>query len=202
MKHRVPLTYIFLRENSSWDACGKTVTSSVEDRESALISRQYGVTVSFILLLYWNWCSYRLHMGVSGNLWIVVKDVKPLVVYDVECQMAMDSMKGKCASSWVDLGDTNLFCIPEVTSVFFSCCVSFPGDSLQFNQGNRGSLSLWFGTRNSSARNVGESGLFMRRGGILMRFLELRQEPGVYSRVTAGTSIRNWSLFSEITTPV
>ena len=33
-------------------------------------------------------------MVVSGNLWIVVKDVKPLVVYDVECGMALDSMKG------------------------------------------------------------------------------------------------------------
>ena len=40
-----------------------------------------------------------LEMGVSGNLWIVVKDVKPLAVYDVECEMAMDSVKGKCASS-------------------------------------------------------------------------------------------------------
>ena len=38
-------------------------------------------------------------MGVSGNLWIIVKDVKPLVVYDVEFEMAMDSMKGKYASS-------------------------------------------------------------------------------------------------------
>ena len=38
-------------------------------------------------------------MGVSENVWNVVKDVKPLVVYDVECEMAMDSMKGKCASS-------------------------------------------------------------------------------------------------------
>ena len=38
-------------------------------------------------------------MGVSGNLWIVVKDVQPLVVYDVECEMAMDSMNGKCDSS-------------------------------------------------------------------------------------------------------
>ena len=37
-------------------------------------------------------------MGVSGNLWILVKDVKSLVVYDVEREMAMDSMKGKCAS--------------------------------------------------------------------------------------------------------
>ena len=54
-------------------------------------------------------------MGVSGNLWIVVKDIKPLVLYDVECEMAMDSMNGKCASSLVDLGYTNLFCIPDVT---------------------------------------------------------------------------------------
>ena len=33
-------------------------------------------------------------MGVSGNLWIVVKDVKTIVVYDVESETAMDSMKG------------------------------------------------------------------------------------------------------------
>ena len=79
------------------------LTSSVEDRKTALISRRYGLPGSFILLLYWNWCSYRLEMGVSGNLWIVVKDVKPLV-YDVECEMAMDSMKGKCDSSWVIWG--------------------------------------------------------------------------------------------------
>ena len=85
------------------------LTFSVEDRESALISWRYGVPGSFILLLYCNWCSYRLEMGVSRNLWIVVKDVKPLVVYDVECEMAMDALKGKCASSWVDLGYTNLF---------------------------------------------------------------------------------------------
>ena len=43
-------------------------------------------------------------MGVSENLWIVVKDVKPLVLYDVEWEIAMDSMNGKCASSCVDLG--------------------------------------------------------------------------------------------------
>ena len=81
-------------------------------------------------------------MGVSGNLWIVVKDVKPLVVYDVECEMPVNSMKGKCASSLVDLGYNKLFCIPEVTSEFFSCCDSVLGDSIQFHQGNRGSLPL------------------------------------------------------------
>ena len=41
-----------------------------------------------------------------------------------------------------------------------------------------------------------------RRGESLMGVLELRQETGVYSRVTAGMSIRNWSLFSEVRTPV
>ena len=81
-------------------------------------------------------------MGVSGNLWIVVKDVKPLAIYDVECEIAMDSKKGKCPSSLDDLGYTNLFCIPEVTSVFFSCCNNVLVDSLQFHQGNRGSLRL------------------------------------------------------------
>ena len=33
-------------------------------------------------------------------------------------------------------------------------------------------------------------------------FLELRQAPEVYSRVTTGMHILNWSLFSEVRTPV
>ena len=105
-------------------------------------------------------------MCVSGNIWIVVKDVKPLAVYDVECEMAVDSMKGKCATSWVDLGYTNLFCIPEVTSVFFSCCDSVLGDSLEFHQGNRGSLRLWLGARNYSTRIAWESDLILRWGEV------------------------------------
>ena len=35
-------------------------------------------------------------------------------------------------------------------------------------------------------------------GERLMGFLELRQEPGVYSRVITGKSIRNSSLFIEV----
>ena len=38
--------------------------------------------------------------------------------------------------------------------------------------------------------------------GSLMGFLELRQAPGVYSRVTTGMPILNGSLFSEVRTPV
>ena len=154
-----------------------------------------------MLLLYWNWCSYRVEMGVSGNLWIVVNDVKPLVVCDVECEMAMDSMKGTCASSWVDLGYSNLFYILKVISVFFSCCDSVLGDSLHFHQGNRGSLHLWLGTRNSSAWNAGESGLILWRGGSLMSFLELRQARGIFSSY-GGDGHLKLGFFSEVRTPV
>ena len=178
------------------------LTSSFEDRKSALISRQYGVPAFFILLPYWNSCSYRLEMGVSGNLWIAVKDVKTLVVYDVQWETAMDSMKGKCALSWVDWVYTNKFCVPEVTSVFFSSCDSLVGDSLEFNQANRGSLCVWLGKRNCSGHNAGESGLISQGGKSLMGFLELRQARGVYSRVTTGMPILNGSLFSEVRTLV
>ena len=39
----------------------------------------------------------------------------------------MEPMKGKWASSRVDLGYTEVFCIPEVTSVFISSCDSVLG---------------------------------------------------------------------------
>ena len=35
-----------------------------------------------------------------------------------------------------------------------------------------------------------------------MDFLELWQEPQLYSRVTAGMAIRNSSLFNDVRTPV
>ena len=75
--------------------------------------------------------------------------------------MAMEPMQGKCPSTLVDLGYTNLFCIFEVTVVFFSSCDSVLGVSLVFHQGNRGSLRVLLGTWNSSACNSGESGLIL-----------------------------------------
>ena len=53
-------------------------------------------------------------MGVSENLCSFLKGVKPLVLYSVEHGIAMEPMKGKWASSRVDLWYTELFCIPEV----------------------------------------------------------------------------------------
>ena len=67
-------------------------------------------------------------------------EVKPLVLYAVEHVIAMEPMKGKWASSRVDLGYNELFCIPDVTSVFISSCDSVLGDSLVFHQENQGPL--------------------------------------------------------------
>ena len=63
-----------------------------------------------------------------------LKEVKPLVLYDVEHGIAIEPMTGKWSSSGVDLGYSELFCIPEVTSVFLSSCDSGLGDSLVFHQ--------------------------------------------------------------------
>ena len=112
--------------------------------------------------------------------------------------MVMEPIQGKLASSQFDFGYTEQFCIPGVTSVFFSSCDCVVGDSVEFNQANRGSLRVLLGKRNYYGHNAGESGLISQGGESLMGFLELRQEPGVYSRVTAGMSIRNSSLFIEV----
>ena len=72
--------------------------------------------------------------GVSGNLCSFLKEVKPLVLYDVEHEIAMEPMTGKWTSSRVDMGYTELFCIPEVIRVFLSSCDSGLGDSLVFHQ--------------------------------------------------------------------
>ena len=54
--------------------------------------------------------------------------------------MIMEPKQGKLASSQFDFGHTDAFCVPEVTSVFFSSCDSVVGESLEFSQSNRGSL--------------------------------------------------------------
>ena len=119
------------------------------------------------------------------------------MLYDVDCGMVMWPMQGKLASSQFDLGYTELFCIPEVTSVFVSSCDSVLGDSLDFNQANRSSLSVCLGKCNCSACNGGESGLILWRGGRLMCFLELGMNMG-YILQYGGDVFRNSGLFSEV----
>ena len=68
--------------------------------------------------------------------------VKPLALYGLDCGIFIETMQGTLDSSQFALGYTELFCVPEVTSVFFSSCDSVLGDSLEFNQENRGSLRV------------------------------------------------------------
>ena len=93
------------------------LTSSVKDRESALILRRYVVHGTFFHLLCGNEYSYRLEAGVSENLCIFLKEVKPLVLYSVEHGITMEPMKKKWASSRVDLRYTELFAFLRCISV-------------------------------------------------------------------------------------
>ena len=71
-----------------------------------------------------------------------LKGVKPLDLYDVDRGVVMEPTQGKLASSQFDIGYTEQFCIPGVTSVFFLSCDSVVGNSLELSQANRGSLRV------------------------------------------------------------
>ena len=156
IKNRVPLTYLFLREGSRLGACGNLTYLFSRRQGIILILRWYGVHGTFLKLLYWNWWSSILETVFSGKLSRFLKGVKPLVQYDVDRGVVMEPMQVKLASSQFDFGNTEQFCFPAVTSVFFSSWDSVVGDSLEFNQSNWGSLHVWFGKRNCSGHSARE----------------------------------------------
>ena len=92
--------------------------------------------------------------------------------------MVMEPMQGKLTSSQFDLGNTDLFCVPEVTSVFFSSCDSVVGDSLEFNRANRRLLMCLIGKTQL---------LCMQCRGIGPHLVARGKSLG-FSRVAAGTS--------------
>ena len=65
-----------------------------------------------------------------------LQGVKLLVLYFVHCRMFMEPMQGKLDSSQFDLRNPELFCVPEVSSEFFSFCDSVAGDYLEFHEAN------------------------------------------------------------------
>ena len=99
--------------------------------------------------------------------------------------MVMEPMQGKLASSKCDFGYTEQFCIPGVTSVFFSSCDSVVGDSLEFNQANRGpyvfdwenaiAVDTMQGNRASFRREGKISWVFTSCGSKLGYILELQR---------------------------
>ena len=64
---------------------------------------------AFLEFLSRTWCSSSLGTVFSGNLWSCLKEVKPLVMFDGECQMALEPMQLNQPSSRVDLGYRDLF---------------------------------------------------------------------------------------------
>ena len=93
----------------------------------------------------------------------------------------MEPMQGKWASSRLDLGHTELFCVPEVSSVFFWF------------------VPVFFGTLRSSIKQIEASYVFdwetvialhamrgnrassLSKGDVSCFCLQVQQEPGVYS---------------------
>ena len=56
---------------------------------------------------------------MSGKLWSCLKEVKPLEVYDVEREMALEPKHGNRASSEFHMGCIETLRITAVTSVSF-----------------------------------------------------------------------------------
>ena len=139
-------------------------------------------------------------MGVSENLCSFLKEVKPLVLYSVEHGIAMEPMMWKWASPRADLRYTELFYIPEVhqcssrfVTVFLgtlSCSIKKIEAPYVFDWENGIALHAMQGNRSSFPSEVDVS-----------YFVELQQEPGVYTRVTAAIAMRNSSFFTEVRTP-
>ena len=101
-KHRVTLTYLFLREGASSGACGKLAYLFSQIHWIILILRWYRVHGTFLKLLYWNWWPSILEKVVSGNLSRLLKVVKSLVLYDVDPGVVLEPIQGKLASSQFD----------------------------------------------------------------------------------------------------
>ena len=110
-------------------------------------------------------------------------------------------MKGKWASSRVDMGYTELFCIPVVTAVFLLSLTVFLG-------------TPWCSIKHIEAPYVFDwehrialppmQGIWVLTPaeGMSPGISRLQQEPGVYSRLTAGMAVRNSTWFREVRIPV
>ena len=197
IKHRVPLTYLFLMEGSSWGACEKLAYLFNRRQGINLIPRWYGVHGTFLTLLYWNWWSSILETVVSE---ILSSFKGRQTTFSVWCGSrdgyGANAREIALISIWFGVHRTILHSCGDMS--FLLVMWKFVGDSLEFSQANCGSLRVWLGKCNCSGYKAGESSPIWWRGGSLMGFLELRQGPMVYSRGMVGMSIRNWTLFSEV----
>ena len=109
----------------------------------------------------------------------------------------MVPMQGKFTSSQFHLGYTEIFCIPKVTLLFFSSCDSVVGDSLGQSSKSRLLICLIGKTQLLCMQGMG-IGPHLAARWKSHGFSRVASGTGVYSPVTAGMSIRNWSFFQRI----
>ena len=140
-------------------------------------------------------------MVFSGNLWSCVKDVKPLVVFDKECCMALEPMQGIGPHLDLICGTRSSFMLlwlPQgpsrfVTVFLGTLCSSIKEDKAPLLFHGKHGIALFTMQGNwDSSRGEGKD----------IFFHQLRWEPGVYSRVTVGMALQNSCLFSYVKTPV
>ena len=110
-------------------------------------------------------------------------------------------MKGKGASSRVDLGYTELFCIAEVTAVFISSSDSGLGYSRVPSSTLR-LLTYLIGNTELLCTQCRGIGTLLPPRAMSHGISRDAAEPGVYSRVTARMAIRNSTLLREVRTAV
>ena len=97
---------------------------------------------------------------------------------------------------------TELFCIPEVTSVFISSCDSVLGESLVFHQEKSSLLTSLIGNTGLLCTQCRGIEPHLQAKGTSHGISRVASGTWVYSRVTAGMAILNSTLFSEVRTHV
>ena len=123
-------------------------------------------------------------------------------MYSVEHEIAMEPMKGKWASSRVDLGYTELFCIPEV----HQCSSCFVTVLLG---------TLWCSVKKIEAPYVfdweygialhamqGNRASFPSEWDVSYDFSSCVRNLGYIRELQWGTAVGNPTLFSEVRNPV
>ena len=178
-KHRVPLTYVFLGEISSWGACGN-------------LAYFFNIILGIrsLLKMIWHPCSL-LRVPVLKLVFLQIWDgcLRESLELPKVRQATWLLWWGTGDCSRVNTGESGIisywFGIERTVSHFLVTSVSFYtsegilGDFLEFHQAIQGTLRVWLGTWDCCACNAGESGLISCRRGSRMFFLELQCEPGV-----------------------
>ena len=114
----------------------------------------------------------------------------------------MEQMRGKWASACVDFGYTEIFCIPELTSEFFSSCDSVLRDSLVFCQENE-ALNVFNGEYDIDLHEMqGNQASSLGEGYVSWDFSSCGRNVVYIFELQRGWPFETSTLFIEVNTPL